>query len=117
MSQGGAAVSSLESQRKGGLGDRLSVLPGTSFHCPLLPWLQVSQGPLEFRRCTPVGEEEGERKGKSVLLVGRAPIPSTLYRKISQVLPIILLSFIVSIFTGEETQDQGVQGTHPSHSS
>lgn len=32
--QGGAAVSSLESQRKGGLGGRL-----------LLPWLQVSLGP------------------------------------------------------------------------
>ena len=28
-------------------------------HCPLLLWLPVSRGPLEFRGCTPVGEERG----------------------------------------------------------
>ena len=32
---------------------------------------QVSQGPLKFRRCVPVGEEEEEGKGASMLLGGR----------------------------------------------
>ena len=37
------------------------------YHCPLLPGLQVSWGPLEFRRCGPVRREvrkdEGEGNG------------------------------------------------------
>ena len=50
-SQGRAAVSSLESQRKGGLGDRVGVSPGlAACCCSLLPWLQVSWGPLAFSR-------------------------------------------------------------------
>ena len=34
----------------------------------LLPWLYVLWGPLEFRRCVPVGEEEGEKEDADVLL-------------------------------------------------
>ena len=56
MSPGGAAVSSLVSQRKGGLGK-----PQVSCCCPLLPWLQVFWGPLEFRRCMPVGWKKREK--------------------------------------------------------
>ena len=49
VSQGGAAVSSPESERKGGetgAGGK----PRTGSSCPLLPWLHVSWCPLEFRR-------------------------------------------------------------------
>ena len=43
---------------------------GVSCHCPLLPWLQVLWGPLEFRRCMPAGEGEEEGKGIGVLREG-----------------------------------------------
>lgn len=57
-----AAADLLKSQRKGGLGDRFGDSPGMSCSCPLLRWLQVSRGPLEFTRCTP---ERGERRGRA----------------------------------------------------
>lgn len=58
----GAAADLLKSQRKGGLGDRFGDSPRMSCSCPLLRWLQVSRGPLEFTRCTPA---RGERRGRA----------------------------------------------------
>ena len=39
---------------------------------PVVPWLQSSRGPSEFRTRVPVGEEEGGGKGTGVFLGGRA---------------------------------------------
>lgn len=36
--------------------------PRTKCQCPLLPGCESLWGPLEFRSCVPVGEEEGEGK-------------------------------------------------------
>ena len=69
MSQEGASVNSLESHKKGGLGGRFKGF-GMSCCCPLLHWLRVLCGLLEFRRCTPEREEEGEGKAMGVLLEG-----------------------------------------------
>ena len=46
--------------------------------CPLLPWLQVERGPLEFGTCTPMVEEEGEGEGKGAgMLSRRSACPRT----------------------------------------
>ena len=66
MNQVRAAVSSLESQRKGALETVQYQLL-----LPLLPCLQVSWGLSECKRCMPVGEEDWERRGTGLLLGGR----------------------------------------------
>ena len=60
-------LSSPGSQKKGGPGDRLGGSAQEDCHCPLLPWLPVSWGPLESRTRTSVG-----RRGRRANL-GRAP--------------------------------------------
>lgn len=66
----GGAVSSLESQRKGDLGKVQGLAWDATAHTPRL---QVSRGSLEFRKCVPMGEQEGsEGKGAAVVLGGRA---------------------------------------------
>lgn len=51
MSQGKAAFNLLKIQRKGSLGEKYSGgKPSMSYCRPLLHWLQVSLGYLEFRR-------------------------------------------------------------------
>ena len=58
MSHSRAAVSSLESQRKGDLRDRHRALAQEELPMPIAP---LVASPLQFRRCRPVGE--GEEKG------------------------------------------------------
>lgn len=48
---------------KGALGTGSGDDPGTRCCCPLLPWLWVLGGPLEFRICFPVGEGKGKVNG------------------------------------------------------
>lgn len=55
---------SLRSQRKGDLGDRVRGLAQDFLPLPIPPWLQALWGPLELRRCMPVGKEEEKGKGK-----------------------------------------------------
>lgn len=50
------------------LGTGSGRLPAMNCYCPLLPWLQDSQGPSEFSRCLPGGEEW--EKVRAVLLGG-----------------------------------------------
>ena len=70
VNQDGASVNSMESQRKEGLRDRFRGLTWDELLLPIAPWLQASWGPLEFRRCMPVGNEEEKGKGLGVLPVG-----------------------------------------------
>ena len=46
-----------EESEKRGLGSRFRGLAQDKLPLPIAPWSQVSRGPLEFRRCTPVGQE------------------------------------------------------------
>ena len=65
-----AALARWEVREKRALETGSEGKPRTSCCCPLLPWLQVLWGSLEFRRHVPVGEEEGEGKGVHVLPTG-----------------------------------------------
>ena len=56
MSHRRGAVSSLESQRKGGLGDRFKGLAWDELLLLIAPLVASLVGSLEFRRCSPVGE-------------------------------------------------------------
>ena len=55
-----------------GLRDRVRGLAQDELPLPNALWLQVSKGPLEFRRYVPVGEDNGEGKGSGKLLDGKA---------------------------------------------
>ena len=59
---GGPAISSLNSQRKGGPVDRLGGQPGLSCCCLLLPRWKSQGGPLLFRACTSEREERGRQR-------------------------------------------------------
>ena len=71
VSQGGSAVISLESQRKGGFGNRFRELAVDKLPLPFAPLFASLWGPLEFRRGMPVGEGEGGGKGTGMLPGGR----------------------------------------------
>lgn len=53
---------------KRGPGDRVRGLPLDELPLHIAPWLQALRGPLEVRRCLPVGKEEGRGKGTGVVL-------------------------------------------------
>ena len=62
----GAGVSSLESQRKGNLGNRFRGLAWDELPLPIAP-VVARWGTLECRRCVPMGEEkEAEGEGNSM---------------------------------------------------
>ena len=48
---------------KRGLGDRCRGSSHDELPLPIAPLVESLMGPLEFRRCGPMGEEEGEGKG------------------------------------------------------
>ena len=74
MSLGRAALAPWEVREKWALETVQEVSPGRAATATAL-WVQALWGPLEFRRCISVREEEGEGKGSGLLLGGEYAQP------------------------------------------
>lgn len=75
--QAGLLPAPWRARGKGPWGQVQGVTQG-ELHCPLLLWLKFLWGPLEFRKCMPIGEEGEEGKGTGILLEGEGPLPWSL---------------------------------------